>query len=404
MKILNKWILVCFTVLIFSHQASAASFDDIFIFGDSLSDSGAYIGNADAAAGGRFTTNPGPVWTETLGAFYGLSVVSNNPNNPANTSATGNNYAQGGAQVTSPIGIGQSASPQNAIPIATQINNYLTSVGGVANPNGLYTVWGGANDIFFNAGLVGGGLAIPSAINNLVTSAMSLAGLAQTLGDAGAGTILVPNLPDIGTSPTAVLQAIGSVGNAVGATGADINNALLTATFLLRTPANSPADQATVVATAIAAAEAALGAAATGALAPTVAQTSGLLSGLTAAYNASLAGFINASTANIILLDIASFFKDTVSVDPSGFGLTNVTGTACNTLSSLTCTSPFFASPTAAQDFLFADSVHPTTAGHAVIAGFAISTVEAAAVPAPAALFLLGPALGILGFRRKRVA
>ncbi|MEE9494635.1 MAG: SGNH/GDSL hydrolase family protein [Gammaproteobacteria bacterium] len=403
MKILNKWILVCFTVLIFSHQASAASFDDIFIFGDSLSDSGAYIGNADAAAGGRFTTNPGPVWTETLGAFYGLSVVSNNPNNPANTSATGNNYAQGGAQVTSPFGIGQTASPQNALPISTQINNYLASVAGVADPGSLYTLWGGANDIFFNVFQVGGGLPVPSAIDNLVASAMSLAGLAQTLGDAGAGTILVPNLPDIGTTPTSILQAISVVGSAVGASSTDIDTALATATFLLRTPANSPADQAIVQATAIAAAEAALGAAATGALAPTVAQTGGLLSGLTAAYNASLAGFISASTANIILLDLATLFTDALA-DPSAFGLANVTGTACNTSSSLTCTSPFFASPSAPQDFLFADSVHPTTAGHDLIAGFAISTVEAAAVPAPAALFLLGPALGILGFRRKRVA
>lgn len=396
MKKIINWVLVSLSILVFNNPVSAANFDGIYIFGDSLSDSGAFVGNIDAGAGGKFTTNPGPVWTELVGEFYGLDVIANNPNNPR-TSPTGNNFAQGGAQVTNPIGIGQTVSPQNALPISTQIANYLAATPS-ANPNGLYTVWGGANDVFFNAGLVGGGLDLPSAINNMVTSAMSLAGLVQNLSDAGAGTILVPNLPNIGATPTSILQAISTV----GAGNPNLVTALNTATFVLRTPANSPADQAAVQDAAIAAAEAALTVPA-GTLTPIVDQTGALLTGLSAAFNASLQGFLGASTANIVQLDIQTLFSDALA-DPSAFGLANVTAPACNIPTSLACSAAFFASVDAPDNFLFADSVHPTTRGHSIIADFAISKVEAATdVPEPSVLFLLGPAFGILALR-KRIA
>jgi len=394
-NILVKSAVVCFSILAFTQTATARVFDEIIIFGDSLSDSGAYIGNADAGNGGRFTTNPGPVWTETLGAFYGLDVISNNPNNPR-TSPTGNNYAQGGAQVTSPIGIGQTISPQNAIPIASQISNYLAT-SPAANPNGLYTVWGGANDLFFNAGQVGGGLAIPNAVDNMIASAFSLVGQVQRLSDAGAGTILVPNLPDVGNTPSVILKAISTV----GAGNPNLNLALGTATVVLRTPANTPAEQSGVEAAAISAAEAALGIPA-GFLSPAVGQTSALFTGLADAYNAGLEHFLS-TTANTILLDVNSLFGDVIS-DPSAFGISNVTSTACNTPSSLNCTAPFFASPNAADEFLFADGVHPTTAGHTALATYAISTVEATSVPEPSVLFLLGPVFGFLAARRRKAA
>lgn len=398
MKVITKWMLICFSVLVFNQQVSAmAVFDEIVIFGDSLSDSGAFVGNADAGGGGKFTTNPGLVWTEVLGQNYGLAVVSNNPNNP-NTSPTGNNYAQGGAQVTSPIGIGQSASPQSALSISTQVSNYLTG-SPAANSNGLYTILGGANDVFFNAAQVGGGLLITTAIDNMVTSAFSMVEQVQRLSAAGAGTILVSNLPDIGTTPAVILQSI----SAVGAGNTQLQTALGAATLVLRTPGNSPAEQAAVQSAAIAAAEAQLGVPA-GTLAPVIAQTAGLFTALTTAYNTTLGALLATSPENVIQLDLAKFFEDAL-FDPAAYGFDNVTGTACNTASSLTCSEAFYASADADKTFLFADSVHPTTAGHLAVANFAISTVNAAtSVPEPGILFLLGPVFGFLAFRKRKVA
>ncbi len=403
MKNLKKLILISFSVLVFNYQASAAYFDGIYIFGDSLSDSGAYVGNPDAGLGGKFTTNPGPVWTEILGANYGLDVVSNNPNNP-NTSPTGNNYAQGGAQVTNPIGIGQTVSPQSAIPIAGQISNYLAT-SPTANPYGLYTVWGGANDLFFNAGLVGGGFAdIPTAINNMAGSAASLVGQVERLLTVGAGTVLVPNLPDAGETPSVIFSGIQAVGNSIGASPAALGNAYFAAGTALHAPGSTPEEQFAVQDYAIALAAAELGVP-TGILAGAVDDTRGLFSALSFYYNDFLEDFLSFAPENVILLDIESLFADAL-YNPAAFGLFNVTASACNTASSLSCTAADLAYPGADLALLFADGVHPTTAGHALIADFAFDALGGGAtlVPEPSVLFLLGPAFGFLALRRRKTA
>ncbi len=359
--------------LFIGFSTTATAFEDIFIFGDSLSDSGAYVGNPDAGAGGKFTTNPGPIWVENLGQRFGLSVIANNPNNP-NTSPAGNNFAQGGAQVSNPIGIGQSPSPQGALPISTQVANFLT-LHPQADPNAIYTVWGGANDVFFNAGLLGSGsITQTQAGDNMKVSAGTLVGLINQLGAAGAGIILVPNLPDIGSTPATILQAISTA----GAGNPNLATALGAATLALRAPSTDAAAQAAAKATAIAQAEAILGFPA-GTLNPVVAQTAAAFSGLSSAFNTFLNLSLQSSTANVFPLDIHSLLNEAIS-DPASFGLVNVTGTACNTPSSLNCTAPFFATPDAAQTFLFADGVHPTTVAHALISDYAASVLLAPAL------------------------
>jgi hypothetical protein len=47
----------------------AGDYSNVRIFGDSLTDSGAY--QALVGPNARFTTNPGTVWSENLGASYG---------------------------------------------------------------------------------------------------------------------------------------------------------------------------------------------------------------------------------------------------------------------------------------------------------------------------------------------
>jgi outer membrane lipase/esterase len=63
--------------------------------------------------------------------------------------------------------------------------------------------------------------------------------------------------------------------------------------------------------------------------------------------------------------------------NPAAFGFTNVTSPACTTPRALFCTMATLVAPNAAQTHLFADGQHPTTAGHQVVADYAVSVVEA---------------------------
>lgn len=351
--------------------ASAQPFDEAVFFGDSLTDSGAFTGNADAADGGLFTTNPGPVWSQVLASELGLSAVANNPNNPGNTDPNGTNYAQGGAQVTNPMGVGLTASPQAADPLSTQVSNYLNDVGGAANPNALYTLWGGANDVFFQLAAVGAGGSVDDAVDYLIASAVSMGGLVGQLSNAGANYVLVPNLPDTGATPSVILTAISTV----GAGNPNLANALAAATVALAQPASTPAEQLAVQQAAIAAAEAELGVPA-GTVDAAATQTAAGSSGLAGAYNQALVTVLGSANGNVIPLDVFTAFNE-IKADPNTYGFANVTGTACLTATSLICTDDDLISPDAASTFLFADGVHPTTAGHALIADYAKSVLEA---------------------------
>ena len=48
----------------------------IVSFGDSLSDVGTYAPIASAVGGGRFTTNPGQVWTQDVAQYYGNTLTA----------------------------------------------------------------------------------------------------------------------------------------------------------------------------------------------------------------------------------------------------------------------------------------------------------------------------------------
>lgn len=83
--------------------AQAGDYSNVYFFGDSLSDNGAYAPLVGPNA--RFTTNPGTVWTDNLGAHYGKSVTTAYAA-PANgvvaftPITSGNNLAVGGARVS----------------------------------------------------------------------------------------------------------------------------------------------------------------------------------------------------------------------------------------------------------------------------------------------------------------
>ncbi|MEQ1801988.1 MAG: SGNH/GDSL hydrolase family protein [Gammaproteobacteria bacterium] len=177
-------------------SSQAFGYSAMYVFGDSLSDTG----NVNAITGGvpfppyatgRFSN--GPVWVETLAANLGLSA------NSALGVPGGTNWAFGGAPTGPPY--------TQSVPYITQqvsggfspLPGYLQTTGGIADPNALYVVWGGGNDV--RQGSITGSVAnISSAITALAA--------------AGAETFLVPNLPNIGLTPEAIAGGPATVAGA----------------------------------------------------------------------------------------------------------------------------------------------------------------------------------------------
>ncbi|RPF72351.1 autotransporter domain-containing protein [Aurantiacibacter spongiae] len=144
----------------------------VIVFGDSLADGGFYQQFLPLPPGeGSFTTNPDPVAPEVFAALLGYDL------NPVYT-VGGTNYAIGGARVALPT----PTSPL-AIPIASQIDNYLAA-GGTFEPGDVVYIQGGGNDYF--AFLAGGGTD-PSLLTN---AANILAAQVKRLEDAGADRIV----------------------------------------------------------------------------------------------------------------------------------------------------------------------------------------------------------------------
>ncbi|MEM6639779.1 MAG: SGNH/GDSL hydrolase family protein [Pseudomonadota bacterium] len=178
--------------------ASAVSFSNLYFFGDSLSDTG----NITFATGfpdepyteGRFTGNfangdAGLVWAEYVAAHFGGAAV--------NSLNGGTNYAWGGAQ----IGPANAGFPPS---LTDQSNFYLNDVSGAADPNALYTVFGGGNDV---------------RANDIAGSVNEVRSIIENLAAAGATNFFVPTLPDIGMTPESL------AGDAPGGSAAVISAA-----------------------------------------------------------------------------------------------------------------------------------------------------------------------------------
>jgi phospholipase/lecithinase/hemolysin len=167
--------------LIFPIKVLAKDYDNIYVFGDSLSD----IGNVFNATNGIIPPSPtyynghfsnGPNWVDYLASDLGLTLNLKN------------NFAFGGA-TTGTENIGLATLPG----LQQQINNFVAA-DETADPNALYIIWAGTNDYlsyFFD------GEPNPSnTVANLSTALTSLVA-------DGAKDIMVVNLPDLGKSPFA---------------------------------------------------------------------------------------------------------------------------------------------------------------------------------------------------------
>lgn len=165
--------------LIFPLKVSAQNYDEIYVFGDSFSDTGNVFNTTKGAIppspsyfSGRFSN--GPVWVEYLASDLGLTF---NPNT---------NFAFGGA-TTGFKNIGLSTLPG----LQQQINSFTTA-NPSADPNSLYILWAGINDYldYFSQGTPNP----TQTVTNLSTAVKSLAAV-------GARDIMVLNLPDLGKFP-----------------------------------------------------------------------------------------------------------------------------------------------------------------------------------------------------------
>jgi len=209
-------------------------------FGDSLSDVGTYAPVATANfGGGRFTTNPGQIWTQNVAQYYGGTLTAANTGGfgiPL-SAASGLGYAQGGARVTLQPGVGHATpgtpnadySQATTIPINDQVTQFITSHGSF-NANQLVLVNGGANDIFYNltveqataagiqaqlaAGTItpaqaqaAGAAAQTAATTAISQSAIDLATVVGRVLQAGATHVVVSTVPDIGGSPLGLASA-----------------------------------------------------------------------------------------------------------------------------------------------------------------------------------------------------
>ena len=169
-------LLAFVLVLALPAQARAATaYSAMYIFGDSLSETGNYaaVGAGELVypapyAPGRFSN--GPVWVDYLAGALGLPA-------PTAAAAGGTNYAWGGAMTA-----GQ-AGPVPPFDLGVQTLGFLAANNGVADPAALYVVWAGGND---------------ALAGEVTQTADNIGGVIASLAGAGARSFLVPNLPLMG--------------------------------------------------------------------------------------------------------------------------------------------------------------------------------------------------------------
>ena len=315
-----------------AQSAPDSPFTKTVFFGDSLTDGGFFrplLPAATQSVTGQFTTNPGYVWSQYMADYFRSNAdVAWKATGATPAKASGNNWAVGGARIKidSVGGLGYTPS------LVSQYNAYLAA-GNTVDPNALYSIWGGANDVFqaitdyqtaYVTTLMGGGnatqadaagqAAAGATISPAVAAQIGLVGALKT---AGAQYILVPTLPDMGLTPSA------AAGGAQGIA---------------------------------------------------------LAHGLSTNYNNALFGGMSSAGLHVIPVDTYHFLQEVVA-NPAAFGLTNVTGVACLTqpppagASSLFC-NPLSTVPNGANTYLFADGVHPTSGAHKALADLAVSMID----------------------------
>ena len=325
------------------------SVNQLIAFGDNLLDTGTYQQFAKANfGGGQSTTNPGKLFVQRVASTYGdvlMPAFQGGFGRPL-ASSGGFDYAEGGSRVSIQPGVGHDTSgaqnaaysAQTTIPVSEQLTTYL-SANQRFHPNQLVIINGGINDILFNlaaAQQAGTPAALQAAQQAVAQSAIDLVGVVNTVIAKGATHVVLMNVPDLGTTPQ-------------GAASADHGKPLTQISQLFNTTLISQL------------------------------QSKNLLN-------------------KIILIDVYNIVDNVVAnFQAFGFKVSN-TGTACNAQAeieeatalnlknpsqfngSLFCSPATYTTPTAPEDFVFADSNYPSTHLSAIIASSVEQQLESSAL------------------------
>ncbi|MFZ0304405.1 MAG: SGNH/GDSL hydrolase family protein [Terracidiphilus sp.] len=196
----STWILTTTLLGLVSIAAQAATpkYDNLIVFGDSYCD----VGNLYLATGGAEPAAPyynmrfsnGPLWVDHVAGFMGVPLTA--------SLAGGTDYAFGGAWVTQP----QSVTGVPSVP--QQVETYLIQHGGKADPNALYILEGGGNDILDTT------TGTPEELGKQIALGISASEL--LLRRAGARHFVIPDLFNVGLLPAAA----GNVSFATAASAA----------------------------------------------------------------------------------------------------------------------------------------------------------------------------------------
>jgi len=194
----RSFVAACFLAALVCSSARADNFDALYVFGDSLSDAGNLAildhGTEPAApySNGRFSN--GPIWAQDMATKLGLPAVTA-------SYAGGTDYAVGGAQTTP-------ANSPLPIDLPSQLNQFA-SQHPVVDPNGLYMIWIGSNDL---RAILASSPSSTVAQNEALQVVANIDSAIMTLSGDGAKNFLVVTVPDLGMSPAAI--ATGPAGEA----------------------------------------------------------------------------------------------------------------------------------------------------------------------------------------------
>lgn len=350
-------------VLVWPVQAGAGpmSFSNLFVYGDSLSDTG----NSYLATLAETPPSPNPVYYPNVGhytdgATYGelMWQALSLPGGLQPSLAGGTNFAVGGArsrygspEMSIDAGSGLNLPPPPGTPDAVtpgassllaQVGGYLLAAGGIADPFALYVIWIGGNDardaatLTFSPRAAEAPLLLQQSVGDVADAVVSLI-------MAGARNLLLPSVSNIGLTPEA--QALDTFNPGVAAT----------------------------------------------------------LSGWAEAYNHALDAALDAALDSLVGIDglrlrqVDTFDRlGDVLASPARYGLANVADP---------CLSGYFVNaPTggaislcsAPETYAYYDAVHPSSTVHAILARDFL-----AAVPVPAPLVLMLGGLVLLGAGRR---
>lgn len=357
--------------LLFSAAASATDFSKVVVFGDSLSDAGNISLASDPSIQPplEFTTNPGHVAVQDLASSLGYALGP--------SLAGGTDYAWGGAGVLT-----NSPGTPSAVPTITdQVDAYLAA--GSVDSHALYSIWGGANDIFYAATSAGAAATAQQLIQQNV--AAQIAQLAAAGYSAAQIQALTPTITQQVT--TAVTQQVLAKAQVSGFMTADQAQASITAAAQQEVKLIGQL-QAAGVKNILVFNLPNIGVTPEGAGEGATAAEQ--LTDLSVIYNGTLNTGLGQMGNGIIPVNTYALINEVIA-DPSRYGFSNVTTPACGAgSSSVQCGPqgsglPYTYAAGTDQSYLFADGVHPTTAAHAMLAQVVLSELNA-----PGQISLLG--------------